>query len=158
LKNTNTLSLKSSSFGDNENIPSIYTCDGYGINPPLKIENIPEGTKSLVLIMDDPDVPKYLREDGMWDHWIKFNIPPTTVVINEGEEPEGISGKGTSNNFSYYGPCPPDKKHRYFFKLYALDIELDLVEGVSKKRVEQAMKEHILDKTQLIGLYEKQTK
>jgi hypothetical protein len=152
------MKLTSPQFERNGRIPSKYTCEGEDINPPLMISDIPEGTKSLVLIMDDPDVPKHLREDGIWDHWIKFNIPPTTTTIAEGEEPEGVSGQGTSGNLKYHGPCPPDREHRYFFKLYALDTELALPGGASKKDVEVAMQNHILGEAVLIGLYEKGSK
>jgi len=147
------LKLTSSKFNNNESIPSEYTCDGSDINPPLKISGMPENAKSLTLIMDDPDVPKHLREDGMWDHWIKFNIPPNTTTINENEEPDGISGLGTS--IKYHGPCPPDRQHRYFFKLYALDTILNLDEGVSKQEVEEAMKGHIIEQAELIALYKR---
>lgn len=155
MKRGDNMKLTSSQFEHSARIPSKYTCEGQDINPPLEIKDIPEGTKSLVLIMDDPDVPKNIREDGIWDHWIKFNIPPTVVAVTEGEEPSGISGKGTSGNLEYHGPCPPDREHRYFFKLYALDTKLNVSEGASKKEVEEAMDGHILDKATLIGLYEK---
>ncbi len=149
------MKLSSREFDHNSIIPPKYTCDGENINPPLQISNIPSGTKSLVLIMDDPDVPKRLREDGMWDHWIVFNIPPDTHTIPEGKEPPGIHGKGTAGNLYYYGPCPPDREHRYFFKLYALDKELGLKEGASKNTVENEMSGHILEQTELIGRYER---
>lgn len=144
------LQIASSAFSNNGAIPSKYTCDGDDISPSLVITGVPEGTKSLVLIMDDPDAPV-----GMWDHWVVFNIPPSVSEIAEGQEPQGIHGKGTSGNLEYQGPCPPDREHRYFFKLYALDTELDLKEGVSKKEVEKAMENHILDRTELVGLYER---
>lgn len=145
--------LTSSVFEHNGSIPSKYTCDGEDINPSLSISGVDESAKSLVLIMEDPDVPKHLREDGMWDHWIKFNIPVDTTVIEEGKEPVGISGVGTSGNLEYHGPCPPDGEHRYIFILYSLDTELDLKEGVTKEAVHNAMSGHILQKGELIGLY-----
>jgi Raf kinase inhibitor-like YbhB/YbcL family protein len=145
------MKLTSSVFENNKSIPSKYTCDGENINPPLEISEVPEGSQSLVLIMDDPDAPA-----GTWDHWIVFNIPSDVSNIAEGEEPAGIHGKGTSNNLNYNGPCPPDKEHRYFFKLYALDAELNLPEGSSKREVEEAMQGHILDQARLIGLYDRQ--
>jgi hypothetical protein len=147
------MKLTSPVFSHQGQIPSKYTCDGENINPPLNISEVPPSAKSLVLIMDDPDVPKRLRADGMWDHWIVFNIPPTVTEIAEGEESQGIHGIGTSKNLNYYGPCPPDREHRYFFKLYALDTELTLGEKATKLEVEQAMKDHILEKTELIGKY-----
>lgn len=150
-----TLKLTSSAFEHNSKIPSLYTCDSDNVNPPLSISSVPKGTQSLALIMDDPDVPKNLRADGMWDHWVVFNVPPTTTEILEGEEPEGIHGIGTSENSDYNGPCPPDREHRYFFKLYALDVELNLEEGATKKEVEEAMEGHVLQETILVGLYER---
>ena len=144
------LKLTSASFEPGGNIPSRHTCDGEGINPTLNIEGVQEDAKSLVLIMDDPDAPS-----GTWDHWVKFNISTSTTEIKENEEPEGVSGIGTSGNKEYFGPCPPDREHRYFFKLYSLDTELDLKEGATKKEVEKAMEDHILQQTELIGLYER---
>lgn len=111
--------------------------------------------KSLVLIMDDPDVPSWVREDQMYDHWVLFNIAPTTIDFVENRPPLGIHGKNTSGENSYFGPCPPDREHRYFFKLYALDTMLALPGGVSKKEVEKAMQGHILAECQLMGRYEK---
>jgi Raf kinase inhibitor-like YbhB/YbcL family protein len=149
------MQLTSSAFEQRGKIPAKYTCDGENINPPLTISDVPSEAKSLVLIMDDPDVPKHLRADGMWDHWIVFNIPPNLTQIEEGKEPEGIHGVGTGNNLDYYGPCPPDREHRYFFKLYALDTQLNLPEKATKQQVEQAMNDHILAKTELMGRYER---
>jgi Raf kinase inhibitor-like YbhB/YbcL family protein len=106
--------------------------------------------KSLVLVMDDLDA-----SDGVWDHWIKFNIPVTTKEINEGEEPEGISGKGTGENLDYFGPCPPENEHRYVFKLYSLDTELTLPEGSTKVEVEEEMVGHILQEVELVGKYKR---
>ncbi len=149
----NLMKLTSSAFQHNERIASKYTCDGADVNPPLKITNVPASAKSLVLIMDDPDAIKPAGK--VWDHWIVFNIPPTTTEILEGKEPVGVHGKGTSNNLKYHGPCPPDAEHRYYFKLYALDTMLTLSEGVTKKQVEEAMKGHILAEAELIGRYER---
>jgi hypothetical protein len=105
--------------------------------------------------MDDPDVPKTLRADGMFDHWVVFNIPPTTVHIAEDSTPPGSEGKNTAGKSRYYPPCPPDRQHRYFFKLFALDVLLKVSVGSSKKEVEDAMQGHVLEKCELIGLYEK---
>ncbi len=148
---TTNMKLTSSSFNNNESIPAQYTCDGENINPPLTISDIPENTKSLTLILDDPDAPS-----GTWDHWIVFNIPSDTRDIAQGQEPPGIHGIDTARNTNYKGPCPPDREHRYFFKLYALDTQLDLPAGVSKKQVETAMNGHILSQTELIGRYQRQ--
>ncbi|MEK7589900.1 MAG: YbhB/YbcL family Raf kinase inhibitor-like protein [Patescibacteria group bacterium] len=148
--NMQKLTLISSAFGNNGKIPSKHTCDGEGISPAFQIKGVDENAKSLVLIMDDPDAPS-----GVWDHWVKFNISTSTTEIKEGNEPEGISGIGTSGNKEYFGPCPPDKEHRYFFKLFSLDTELDLKEGATKKQVEKAMEGRILQQIELIGLYER---
>jgi Raf kinase inhibitor-like YbhB/YbcL family protein len=150
-KNNGTFSIKSAAFKHNELIPSEYTCDGSDFNPPFEIENTPKETRSLVLIMDDPDAPA-----GVWDHWIKWNIPTTVKVIEEGVEPEGISGTGTSGNSDYHGPCPPSGTHRYIFKVYALDTLLNLSPGASKKEVEKTMEGHILQEARLIGLYKRE--
>lgn len=149
------MKLTSSAFEHNGTIPSKYTCDGDNINPPLTILNVPPQAKSLVLIMDDPDVPKKLRSDGMWDHWVLFNIPVEVTEIKEGEEPSGVHGIGTSNNLDYFGPCPPDGEHRYFFTLYALDIWLNLPEKTTKQELLKAMSNHILSQYTLMGRYKR---
>lgn len=149
----NNMKLTSPVFKEGQSIPSKYTCDGENISPSLEISDAPQNAKSLVLIMDDPDAIKPANK--VWDHWIVFNIPPTTKKIEEGKEPQGIHGKGTSNNIKYIGPCPPDTTHRYFFKLYALDTTLTLQEGVTKKQVEEAMKGHTIVQTQLMGTYKR---
>ena len=149
------MKLTSTAFEHQGKIPSKYTCDGANISPPLRLSDVPAQAKSLVLIMDDPDVPRHLRQDGMWDHWVVFNIPASLTELKEGEEPEGTHGIGTSNNLNYYGPCPPDREHRYFFKLYALDTELKLPEKAKKQQVEKAMEGHVLAKTELMGRYER---
>jgi Raf kinase inhibitor-like YbhB/YbcL family protein len=149
------MKLTSSAFSQGEKIPSIYTCDGDNINPPLEITGVPHDAKSLVLIMDDPDVPKNLREDGMWDHWVVFNIPPDTRIVEENSEPEGTPGTGTNGETGYFGPCPPDREHRYFFKLFALDTLLDLPEKSTKTAVENAMAGHVLFHAELMGRYER---
>lgn len=148
------MKISSPRFENSKKIPKEYTCDGKNISPPLEISEVPKETKSLVLIMEDPDVPKDIRADRMWDHWILFNISPETKKIEEGQN-IGKLGINTSNKISYQGPCPPDKQHRYFFKLFALDIELNLNQGVTKKQVEETMKGHIIKEAVLIGLYER---
>ncbi|OKH25628.1 kinase inhibitor [Hydrococcus rivularis NIES-593] len=149
------MKLTSPAFAHEGKIPPKYTCDGENINPPLVISDVPAEAKSLVLIMDDPDVPKRLRADGMWDHWVVFNIAPSLTEIQEGKEPPGVHGIGTSKNLNYYGPCPPDREHRYFFKLYALDTQLNLPEKATKQQVERAMEGRILAKAELMGRYER---
>jgi Raf kinase inhibitor-like YbhB/YbcL family protein len=147
--------ISSPAFQEGGDIPSLFTCEGDDINPELHFSGIPQGAKALVLIMDDPDVPESIRKDRMFDHWVVFNIPPSTTEILEDSQPEGVPGKNTGGGLDYYGPCPPDRKHRYFFKLYALDQELSLPKGATKIQVEQAMQGHILEQAQLMGHYEK---
>lgn len=149
------MKLTSQAFKEGGIIPSRFTCEGTDINPPLEFSSIPAGTKSLALIMDDPDVPHSLRADGLWVHWVVFNISPATHKIAEHSQPSGVRGKSTSGRNKYEGPCPPDREHRYFFKLYALDTMLDLPEGATKQELEHAMKGHILAQAQLMGRYEK---
>ena len=148
------MNLTSSAFANSGTIPLKYTCDGADVNPPLTISDVPEGTKSLVLIMDDPDA--VVPAGKVWDHWMVWNIPPITREIPEGKEPKGVHGKGTSNNLQYKGPCPPDRVHRYFFKLYALNTGLSLPEGSTKAEVEAAMKGRIIARAELMGRYERE--
>lgn len=143
------LKITSSAFEHNSNIPIKYTADGENINPLLNIANIPSKTKSLVLIMDDPDAPR-----GDWVHWLIWNIPPSKTNIDENSIP-GTQGLNSFKQNSYSGPSPPSGTHRYFFKIYALDIELSLKPSSKKQDVEQAIKSHILAKGELIGLYTK---
>ncbi len=142
-----TLAITSTAFAHNESIPKKYTCQGEDINPPFDIVGIPEGCKSLVLIHDDPDAPM-----GIWDHWIMWNIKPIDHIEEHSVPERAIQGTNSWGRRDYGGPCPPDGEHRYFFKLYALDVELDLTEG-DKAAVMQAIERHILEETELIGLY-----
>jgi Raf kinase inhibitor-like YbhB/YbcL family protein len=147
--------IYSPAFPEGGRIPSLYTCEGKNISPPLIIENPPSEAMSLVLIMEDPDVPKDIRPDGMWDHWIVFNMPPTTELIEEGKDPEGTLGRNTRGNLGYGGPCPPDREHRYYFKIFAIDTMLNLPEGTGKQEVLEAIQDHILAQATLMGKYEK---
>ncbi|MDP4038782.1 MAG: YbhB/YbcL family Raf kinase inhibitor-like protein [bacterium] len=147
------MKMTSSAFENNGLIPTKYTCDSENINPPLILGDIPEGTQSLVLIMEDPDVPKSIRADGLWNHWLVWDIIPNTTGVEENSEPKGTIGKNTGGDFGYSGPCPPDREHRYFFKLHALDTKLNLNNEAKQSEVEQAMVGHILTQTQLIGRY-----
>ena len=142
------LRITSPAFTENQMIPSVYTCQGQDISPALGIQNIPDGARSLVLIMDDPDAPM-----GTWDHWIVYNIPPMDRIA-ENSIP-GIEVKNSFEKLNYGGPCPPSGTHRYFFKLYALDTLLTPSPKPSKAVIEKAMEGHILGQTQLIGLYKK---
>lgn len=147
------LSITSPSFDNNGAIPELFTCDGKNISPELLFLNTPKETKSFALTMEDPDVPLTIRADGMWDHWIIWNIPPTTLRIGEGEIPEGSTGTGTNGKASYLGPCPPDREHRYIFTLYALDSVLDIPSGARKEQLLNALAPHIIEKAQLVGRY-----
>lgn len=151
------MQISSPAFAHNAPIPSMYTCDGENVNPPLEFSDIPESARSLVLLMEDPDVPKHLKPDGMWDHWLIYNIEPTVTAIAENSTPPGVVGVNTSGQNAYAGACPPDREHRYFFKLYALDTELsfDAPSKVTKQMVIDAMQGHIIDQAELIGLYER---
>ena len=139
----------SAEFKNGESIPKKFTCDGEDTNPELSIEDVPVDAKSLVLIVDDPDAPS-----GLWIHWTVWNIKPGTETIKENAVPPGATEGATSaGGPGYHGPCPPDGEHRYFFKLYALDIELNLSPTTEKEGLEEAMVGHVLDKAELVGVY-----
>jgi Raf kinase inhibitor-like YbhB/YbcL family protein len=141
------LSVKSTVFENNALIPRKYSCDGQEVNPPLTIEKIPLGTKTLALIIDDPDAPR-----GTFDHWVVWNIPPQGR-IEENSIP-GVEGINSAGQTSYIGMCPPSGTHRYFFKVYALDVVLDLkAEQTKKSDLEKVMQGRILGKGELVGLY-----
>ena len=150
-----TMQISSPAFLDSQSIPEQYSCEGAGISIPLNFSGVPTDAKSLALIMQDPDVPKNLLPSGLFVHWVVFNIPTSTVAIPENTTPPGIQGNNGAGKPMFTPPCPPDKEHRYFFTLYALDTMLDLKQGASKDEVEQAMQGHILEQAQLIGLYNK---
>ena len=149
------MQLSSPVFKQDGIIPSRYTCEGANVSPPLEIAGVPGNAKSLVLLRYDPDVPPHVRPDGNWDHWVVYNISADLHSLHEAEEPPGISGKTTFGDNRYGGPCPPDREHRYFFKLYALDCMLTLSKDSGRKEVEEAMQGHILAQTELMGRYEK---
>jgi len=145
---TKTFSVYSTVFSHKGHIPSEYTCDGRDINPPLEVENIPEGTKSLALIMEDPDAPR-----GTFDHWLVWNISPNEAIAEQTNP--GISGTNDFGKTGYGGPCPPSGVHRYFFKVYALDTKLELLAGADKKTLLEAMNGHILSESEIMGLYQR---
>ena len=141
--------LTSPAFDHEEQIPKEYTCDGKNISPPLKIEAIPERTKSLAIIIIDPDAPS-----GTWTHWLVWNIDPQTKEILEDNIPEkAVLGTNDFNKVEYGGPCPPSGTHRYIFTALALDTILELEEDTTRGELEEAMEGHILDTAELIGLY-----
>lgn len=145
------MKLTSPVFSHQTLFPARYTCDGINISPPLSWSEVPANTKSLTLIMDDPDAPR-----RTWDHWIIFNLPVNITFLVEGEKKfpsETKFGKNSWGKTEYGGPCPPDKQHRYFFKLYALDTYLELPNRANKEQIKQAMKGRIIAEVELIGLY-----
>jgi Raf kinase inhibitor-like YbhB/YbcL family protein len=145
------LKLSSPEFSHTKLIPARYTCDGEDVNPPLLIENIPSATKSLALIVDDPDAPA-----GTWVHWVVWNISPATAEIKEHSLPSNAQeGMSDFRKRGYGGPCPPSGTHRYFFRLYALDTTLSLGPNTTKSALESAMKGRILAQTELMGLYKR---
>jgi Raf kinase inhibitor-like YbhB/YbcL family protein len=146
------MKVLSTAFENGGSIPKDYTCDGADINPRLEISDVPEETKSLVLLMDDPDAV-----GGVWDHWLVWNISPTTQTIGIRSVPKGAHiGINDYGEFGYSGPCPPLGEHRYMFRLYALDEELDLASSANRIQLEEAMEDHIIEKTGLMGRYERE--
>ncbi|MHC4684742.1 MAG: YbhB/YbcL family Raf kinase inhibitor-like protein [Planctomycetota bacterium] len=148
------IKITSSAFADGGLIPAKYTCDGADVSPLLQWDAVPEGTKSIALICDDPDAPM-----GTWVHWVLFNLPAETKELAENIPPDrtlpGGAKQGT-NDFGRIGyGCPPSGTHRYFFKIYALDAEVDLEAGASKRQLLGAMEGHILGQGQLIGKYKR---
>ena len=142
------MKISSPDFKDNGFIPKKFSGEGQDINPTLIIENIPEGTQSLVLIVDDPDAPV-----GLWTHWVVYDMPVITAIAEDAIP--GKQGLNTAGNLDYHGPMPPSGTHRYFFKIFALDKKLGLPEGVRREAVEKAMQGHILDKAEVMGLYKR---
>jgi len=148
---TNNLALSSSAFGEGEEIPERYTCDGEDVSPPLSWEGAPPDTVTYALIMDDPDAPA-----GTWVHWVLFNLPADRKQLPEDVSPEvGTGGNSSWDRTGYGGPCPPSGQHRYVFKLYALDAELALEVGADKEALQAAMEGHVLASDQLTGVYER---
>jgi len=145
------MKILSAAFENNSFIPSRYTCEGLDRNPPLEFIDVPADTKSLLLIVDDPDAPM-----KTWIHWTIWNIDPKTTEIGENSCPkDAIEGINSSNNMGYDSPCPPSGTHRYFFKLFALDKMLDLGPNSYIKDIEKAIEGHIIQKAEIIGLYKK---
>ena len=152
------LSLTSSAFTQQSAIPTKYTCEGGDVSPPLAWAGLPPGTKSLALIVDDPDAPDPAAPKMTWVHWVLYNLPPTAAGL-----PEGVSAlpAGTQQGLNdwrrtgYGGPCPPIGRHRYFHKLYALDTMLPDLGSPNKTALENAMQGHILGEAQLVGTYQK---
>lgn len=155
-----TFSLTSTAFAPNGAIPALYTCEGKDISPPLAWSNAPNGTKSLALIVDDPDAPDPAAPKMTWVHWVLYDIPPTATGLPEDVQATGLpagtrEGVNDWRRTGYGGPCPPIGRHRYFHKLYALDTVLPDVKGPDKAALEKAMQGHVLAQAVLIGTYQK---
>ena len=155
-----TMMLSSTAFTANGEIPRLYTCQGKDVPPPLAWSGVPSGTKSLVLIVDDPDAPDPEAPKMTWVHWVLYNIPPQAVGLSEGVTakslPSGtLEGSNDWQRTGYGGPCPPIGRHRYFHKLYALDTVLPDLRKPTKAALEKAMKGHILAQADLVGTYQK---
>jgi Raf kinase inhibitor-like YbhB/YbcL family protein len=144
----NSLIVNSVAFSAGGHIPAKYSCEGEDINPPLEITGFPEGTKTLAIIVEDPDAPR-----GTFDHWLVWNIPPNEPI--DENSARGISGRNGFGKTGYGGPCPPSGSHRYFFRVYALDTQLSLSAGSDKKALQDAMKDHILASGELMARYQK---
>lgn len=141
------MKVSTPAFDEGAAIPARYTCDGTDVSPPLALSDIPEGTVSLVVVMDDPDAPR-----GTWDHWVAYDLP-VALEIGEGAAEAGTPGKNSWGEEGYRGPCPPGGTHRYFFTVYALDSSLGLPAGKDKGDVLDALAGHLLDEASLMGTY-----
>jgi hypothetical protein len=142
------LQISSPSFTENGNIPSKFTCEGENVNPAISIKNLPPQTKSIAIIVEDPDA-----SSGTVTHWIAWDIEPTDIIQEKSSS--GTQGKNTKGDDGYMGPCPPSGTHHYHFRVFALDKRLGLAKGAGKSELESAMKDHIIGSGELIGLYKK---
>lgn len=148
-QNVPTMKISTTAFSERRAIPERFTADGTNVNPPLVIGGVPKEAKSLVLIVDDPDAPM-----GTWTHWLVWNIKPDTTVIAEDSVPRGaVVGNNDAGTAKYVGPSPPSGTHRYYFRLYALDIKLDLPAASSRTELDDAIHAHILARAELLGRY-----
>ena len=154
-----TFRITSPAFTDGGGMPSKFTCEGQDLSPPLAWSGVPPGTKSLVLVVDDPDAPDPKAPRMTWVHWVVYNLPAASSALQEGAStalPAGArDGLNDWKRAGYGGPCPPIGRHRYFHKLYALDLVLPDLGAAGKAQVEKAMDGHVLAKAELIGTYEK---
>ena len=155
-----TFKITSSAFQPSASIPAKYTCEGSDTSPPLEWTDVPPGAKSLALIVDDPDAPDPAKPQRVYVHWVVYNIPPRVTKLDENAAIAGVpSGamKGTNDwkKQTYGGPCPPIGRHRYFFKLYALDSQLSGLNNPTKADLERAMQGHIIGQTEIVGTYQK---
>jgi Raf kinase inhibitor-like YbhB/YbcL family protein len=143
--------LESTAFENAQTIPSRHTCEGEDLSPPLRWLNVPEGTRSLALVVDDPDAPA-----GVFTHWVGWGLDPRTGGLGEGEKAPS-EGRNDFGTMGYRGPCPPPRhgRHRYLFRVYALDVELELGPSASKAELEQAVEGHVLTTADLVGTFER---
>lgn len=153
--------MTSTAFAAGAAIPSRYTCEGPGVSPPLAWQGVPAGAKSLVLIEDDPDAPDPAAPQTTWVHWLLYDLPPTARGLPEdvsrGALPAGTrEGSNDWKRTGYGGPCPPIGRHRYFHKLYALDVVLGDLHAPDKRSLEAAMRGHVIAHAELVGTYQKQ--
>jgi len=156
-----TLTLSSTAFGSGSEIPLLHTCEGSDASPPLVWSEIPAGAKSLALIVDDPDAPDPNAPKMTWVHWVLYNLPPSASSLPAGATTAGLpagtrEGQNDWKRTGYGGPCPPIGRHRYFHKLYALDLVLPDLGTPTKAKLEAAMEGHILAQAELVGTYQKQ--
>ena len=150
------IQLTSPAFAQNGEIPREHTCDGEDVSPALEWKGLPPGTGSLALIVDDPDAPDPKAPKMTYVHWVLYDIPTSEVRIGRGGSPKGArDGKNDWKRTGYGGPCPPIGRHRYFFKLYALDAMLGDLQTPTKDRLLEAMKGHVIEETQLMGTYQR---
>ncbi|RME21473.1 MAG: YbhB/YbcL family Raf kinase inhibitor-like protein [Deltaproteobacteria bacterium] len=154
------LTITSPAFSDQGEIPRVFTCQGDDTSPPLAWSDAPDGTRSLVLIVDDPDAPDPAAPKMTWVHWVLYNLPADSSGLPQGVSPAALppgtlQGLNDWKRTGYGGPCPPIGRHRYFFKLYALDTVLPDLGKADKAAVEKAMEGHVLDRAQLVGTYQK---
>jgi len=150
------LGIASSAFPNGGSIPAKYSCDAENPpNPPLAFSGVPQNAKTLVLIVEDIDIPTSMLPAGVFDHWIVVDIAPDRKGFKEGEGAQGVNGMGKPG---YIGPCPPDREHRYVFTLYALDTKVGDAKITNRKEFEAAMKSHIIDKAEYVGKYPKAKK
>lgn len=146
------LTLQSPAFAAGGSIPAEYTCQGTDAVPPLRVGGVPPEAKGLALIVEDPDVPREIRPDGMWDHWVVWNIPPGTTSLDE-LPPGAVEGRNSWERNEWGGPCPPSGEHRYYFRLYALDAPLELDPKAGKNELRHAMEGHVLATAELMGRF-----
>ena len=150
------MQITSPSFAPNGEIPRQFTCQGDDTSPELRIEGVPPGAKSLALIVEDPDAPDPAAPKRVWTHWVLYDLPPGTTRLSEGGDGDGaLKGQNDWGKAAWGGPCPPIGRHRYFFRLYALDTELGDLGEPTKAELREAMEGHVVGQAELVGTYQK---